>query len=151
MSLLRARTRRGFALADFIAGSLILSATITAFVAMSRAKFQVLHAVEQLQVAQTALEAEADALRARDAISLPDGEPDAEGFVTLEAFEAPASFHQGEGAILLRPLQVSTEDADADARGLYEARLTLTWIEEPNVEASRITRVFTTVVEVEAP
>ncbi|MEZ6186069.1 MAG: hypothetical protein R3F62_13790 [Planctomycetota bacterium] len=121
MRRLRAR-RRGIAMADFIAGSLIFSATLGVFVGFTNVKFETLRQSEALSRANAAVEAEVDRLRELGAIAAPQGEAGLDGFRALSSFEVP-DVNEGSGEVAARALRVE----GGQAYQLYEVRVRVRW------------------------
>lgn len=134
LSRRRRNRRAGFALADFLAGSMIFSATLTVFVALTRSKFDVLSASDQRSRAQAALERELDQVRLSGAGGEPQGEVDLEGFRLVRTFQPQARLPQLEGRVELRALRVE----GASWHQLFEARVSVSWVDRPG-SRSRLT------------
>jgi hypothetical protein len=124
----RAR-RGGFALADFVAGMLILAGALTAFTTMTKAKVDLLAAGDQHQRALAAAEEALDRVRTGGLPARPSGPADPDGFRKVVAFAPKADLYDPsrtlpgvEGLVEARALR-----ADGDAHGLYEVRVTVRW------------------------
>ena len=122
----RLRRRRGIAMADFIAGSLIFSATLGVFVGFTQLKFDTLQMAEDLSLGTAALEAEVDRLRELDGIEAPQGAPDLQGFRPLSEFPVDA-LYEGRGRVSARALRVE----GGSAYQLYEVRVEVSWRSGP--------------------
>lgn len=138
----RCGRRAGFALADFLAGSMIFSATLTVFVALTQSKFDTLSAADQRSRAQAALEAELDRVRLLGAGGSPHGEADLQGFRLVRTFAPQVRLPDVEGRVELRALRVE----GAPGHQLFEARVSIGWTERPG----RSSRLYASTV-VRAP
>jgi len=134
--------RGGFALADFVAGSLVLSATLTAFVALTNSKFQVLRAAELRSRAQVALEQEVDRVRLEGLAGLPAGQADLQGYRLVSEFEPGGALPAGEGRVEARALRID----GGVGRRLYEARVSVGWLDRPGDPGSRVVLRASTIV-----
>lgn len=123
----RSSRHRGFALADFLAGSMILSGTMALFVALTQSKFRTLEAAELRSRAQAALEVELDRVRLQGPGGVPAGEADREGFRVARSFSPEGRLPVGQGQVALRALRVD----GAAAHQMFEARVTVRWQERP--------------------
>lgn len=136
------RWRRGFALADFLAGSIIFSGTLSLFVALTQSKYRVLEAADLRSRAEAALEVELDRVRAEGLGGAPDGESDADGFRQVRTFDpvlpgqTKPCLPAGAGVVAVRALRVD----GAPSHQLFEARITVRWEERPGdpTSASRL-------------
>ena len=116
------RRRRGIAMADFIAGSLIFSATLGVFVGFTQLKFETLRQAESLSRANAAVEAEADRLREVGSIPAPQGQPDLNGFRELSQFDVD-DLYGAEGKVSARALRIE----GGAAYQLYEVRVQVSY------------------------
>ena len=145
--------RRGFALADFLAGSIIFSGTLSLFVAMTHAKFSTLEAADLRSRAEAALEVELDRVRLEGPGGAPTGEADADGFRLVRTFEpqmpglAAPRLPAGRGEVALRALRVD----GAPNHQLFEARVTVSWVDRPGDPGSGMRVCGSTVVAREEP
>ena len=121
--------RRGFALADFVAGSLIVTATLVGFTALTRAKMQVLGDAQRRTAALAASEAALDRLRLEGLPVAPKGEADKLGYRQVSTFK-PAGYPTANGTIDARALRMAVGEAHL----LYEARVSITWRSDDNAE-----------------
>lgn len=125
MTTCRRRGRRGVAIADFLAGMLVLSGALTGFAAMTRAKMDALAQSDQLARGVAAAEEALDRLRVSGLPKAPSGFADVDGFrvVTTFAPTAPGLF-RAEGRVDARALRASE---GAAVHGLFEVRVVVSW------------------------
>lgn len=125
----RRRRRGGVAIADFLAGMLILAGALTAFATMTRSKFDALAQSDQLARGVAAAEEAIDRLRTGGLTRAPFGDADVDGFREVATFTptAPGLF-EPKGRIEARALRVG---AGAAIHGLFEARVVVTWQDGP--------------------
>ncbi len=116
--------RRGFALADFFTGTLLLAGVMATFTALTRAKFEAIAEGELHARGVAALEEALDDVARRGLAGQPGGTADEAGFRLVSTF-APedAALTRGEGRIEARYLRV----AGGEAHGLYEVRVRVSW------------------------
>jgi hypothetical protein len=118
--------RRGFALADFLAGMMLLAGAMTAFATMTRAKLDALSMADQHARALAAAEEAIDRLRTGGLPRAPQGAADADGFRQVLDFGVPG-LQECTGRIEARGLRVE----GAEAGDLFEARVVVTWRDGP--------------------
>lgn len=125
-----ARTRRGFALIDFVTGTAIFAGAVLAFAGLTRTKFEVLHQAGTLQRAQSDLEARLDALRREGLLEEPSGAADPRGFqvVRREEVQIPG-IGSATRVVAARPLVVLEGSARRVEPTLLEVQVSLTWAE----------------------
>lgn len=129
MSLLRVRRRRGFAIADFLAGTIIFSGVLITLASMTRAKLQVLAEADAQTRALARAEEALDDVRARGLPQAPTGAADTQGFRLVR--KTPVKI-QGlaDSTVILeaRTLVAKAKGSEASAdRGLMEVRVRLAW------------------------
>lgn len=122
--------RRGFALADFLTGTMIFAGALVGFTALTRSKFDLIHQASSEQVVTKHLEASLDRVRREGLPAKPNvNKTDAEGYqwVAERKLDLPRTGAAVE-EIRVRPLvhfdaagtrQIETE--------VYEVRVQLTW------------------------
>lgn len=142
--------RRGFALADFIAGTLLFTGSLVGFTVMTRSKMDALGLAEQQASALAQAETAADRVRLAGLPAAPSGEADLEGFRLCSTFDV-ASVSSGTaglpgatGRVEARRLRV----LDGEAHGLWEARVVVRWRER--ADSARSVQVVIPVVAREA-
>ena len=118
------RRARGIVLADFITGTLIFSAALMAFFALTGSKFKLLDTCEMRTHALAAAEAEIDRVRLEGLAAAPEGQATLDGFRTVSTFKPMGRLLQGEGLIEARALRM---EGQADPRRLFEVRVTVRW------------------------
>lgn len=136
--------RRGFALADFIAGTLLFTGAVVGFSTMTRAKMDALGLAEQQAAALAQAETAADRVRLDGLPGAPSGEADADGFRLCGAFDVTGPLPGATGRVEARRLRVQ----DGEARGLWEARVVVRWRER--ADDARTVQVAIPVVAREA-
>ena len=142
--------RRGFALADFIAGTLLFTGSLVSFTVMTRSKMDALELAEQQAAALAHAETAADRVRLGGLPAAPSGEPDLEGFRLCAAFDVAsvtsggAGLPAATGRIEARRLRV----LEGEAHGLWEARVVVRWRER--ADSPRTVEVALAVVAREA-
>ncbi len=121
--LLRARARRAFALADFLAGTLVLAGVVAGFTSLTRAKFDAISEGELHARGVSAVEARLDRIACDGLPAAPAGEADEQGFRLVEAFTPDdAGLAAGVGRVEARYLRT-----EGDSHGLYEVRVAVDW------------------------
>lgn len=125
------RRRRGVALADFLAGMLILGGAMTAFAAMTRSKMEALAATDQHARALAAAEEAIDRVRTAGLPRAPGGDADADGFRRVHAFEVEG-LADGRCVVEARSLRLAEDGAGHD---LFEARVVVRWQDAPGRHA----------------
>lgn len=121
MRALRAR-RRGIAMADFIAGSLIFSATLGVFVGFTQLKFDTLRQTEALSRGNAAVEAELDRLREQGQVDPPQGDAELDGFRPVRSGPLEG-LPEGELRVAARALRIE----GGSGYQLYEVRVRARW------------------------
>lgn len=128
------RGRRGFAIADFLAGMLVLAGALTAFATMTRSKMDALAQSDQLARGIAAAEEALDRVRTGGLPRAPFGDADVEGFRQVATFKPQgAGLYRPEGRIEARALRVG---AGGGVHGLFEARVVVTWQDGPTRRAA---------------
>lgn len=117
------RRRRGFALADFVCGSLIFVGALLAFSTLTTSKYRLLDAGASRLAALAAAEAMVDGVRAEGLPALPQGEVDPDGFRQVATFTPQGSLGRAWGRIDARALRVN----GGEDHGLLEVRVTVGW------------------------
>jgi hypothetical protein len=115
---------RGFVMADFLTGTLIFSATLIAFFAMTESKFKLLDASEMRSRALAEAEVEIDRIRFEGLTVEPKGQADLDGFRLARKFKPAKRLVRGEGVVEARALRMKGE---GNPRRLYEVRVTVRW------------------------
>jgi len=116
--------RRGIALADFVAGTVILAGVVSAFTSMTRAKFDALAEAELHGRAAIAVQAGLDEVRARGLSAEPSGPADIDGFRRVEALAVrDEQLAEASAEVQARFLRM----ASGEAHGLYEVRVVVRW------------------------
>ena len=129
--------RRGIAMADFVAGTLLFSATLVVFAALTRSKFELISVTRMRAMALSGAETELDRVRADGLDQRPFGAVQSDGFRRVYTFDpraredAPA-LPGSEGLVEVRGLRME----GGDPRRLYEARVTVRWGQGP--ESGRV-------------
>ncbi len=139
-----ARRRRGFALADFIGGTLLFTGSLVGFSVMTRSKMDALALAEQHASALAQAETAADQVRLSGLPAAPSGEADLEGFRLCSAFDVVGGLPGAVGRVEARRLRV----LEGEAHGLWEARVVVRWRER--ADSPRTTQVVIPVVAREA-
>jgi hypothetical protein len=121
----RDRRKRGMALVDFITGTLIFSATILTFGALTTSKLRLLNSGERMQHALASAEAQVDTIRLTGLSAAPAGLADVAGFRRVSIF-TPRGFKGASGLVEARALRVK----QGDGHQLYEVRVTLSWLDD---------------------
>ena len=140
MPRLRSGARRGFALADFMAGTLIFAGVVGVFVSLTNSKFGMLQASELRTRALFAAEDQVDRIRALGLGGGPAGMADAEGFRRVRTFEPVGSLYEGLGEVRVRALRMAEGQ---DSRQLYEARVTVSWRGQQGIDRLSLSTVAT--------
>lgn len=118
------RARRGFALADFVTGMLVLAGALGAFATITRAKFDALAAGDQHARAVAAAEEALDRVRTGGLPRAPEGQADRDGFRLVATFEpADDALAGAEGRLEARLLRV----AEGAGHDLLEVRAVVRW------------------------
>jgi hypothetical protein len=125
------RGRRGVALADFLAGSLILAGAVTGFSTMTRTKLVALSTADQHARALAAAEEAIDRVRTGGLPRAPQGDADPDGFRLVLVFNVK-DLPEGMGRVEVRSLRL---DDDGPGHGLYEARAVVRWQDGPERRA----------------
>lgn len=115
--------RRGVALADFLAGMLILAGAMTAFATMTRSKMEALAATDQHARALAAAEEAIDRVRTGGLPRAPEGDADADGFRRVHEL-AVSGLADGRCRIEARSVLLDDGGAGHD---LFEARVVVRW------------------------
>lgn len=124
----RPRRRRGFALADFMTGTLLLAGALGAFTSITRAKFDALAAGDQHVRAAAAAEEALDRVRTGGLPAAPEGPADPDGFRLVTTFApAGAGLSGAEGRLEARLLRL----AEGDPHDLLEVRVVVSWRDAP--------------------
>lgn len=127
MKKTKARRRAGFALADFVAGTIILAGAVTAWVAITRAQLDATRQADLRGRARSAALLALDEARL-SGIEKPSGEADANGFRLVKTFPVAnlpqLASREPSGRLEARRLAF---DGEGDARGLVELRATVRW------------------------
>ena len=121
---------RGFALMDFIAGSVILAGAVTAWASLTNAQLESAAFADRRQQARNACARALDDARAEDLESLVSelGKPGPDGFAIAKRFQVPGlptTSSENPGRLEARPLKTETRF------GCYEVRATVRW-KNPN-------------------
>jgi hypothetical protein len=111
----------------------IFSASLSAFVALTRGKFDAIEATSQRGHALSIVEERLDRLRVEGLQRTPQGVVDAQSFRLVEEFGLPRALPAGQGRVDARRLKV----AGGSAHGLYEVRVSVSWETIPGDHASR--------------
>lgn len=123
-------TRRGFALADFLTGTMIFAGALVGFTTLTSSKFEMIHQASSEQVVKGQLESSLDLLRRDGLPAKPDlSKTDRDGYQWV-----------AERKLKLRGLEAATETTSVrplvhfDAAGrrlieteVYEVQVKLTW------------------------
>jgi len=130
--------RRGFALADFIAGTVILAGAVSAWVAITRAQLDATrHADQRGKARNAALLALDDArLEGATALRTASGPADKNGFRLVRTFAVPGLpvlvSREPQGRLEARELPVEGDTAGGSA---IELRATITWRAEHGTDS----------------
>jgi hypothetical protein len=111
------------ALADYVCGMLIFSASLVAFSTLTASKLRLLDAAHGRQRALGAAETRLDALRLGGLPAAPAGGGDVDGFRKVQDFAPAPKLPAGWGRVDARALRLSA----GQAHGLYEVRVTVGW------------------------
>ncbi len=122
--MMRKTRTRGMVLADFLTGTLIFSATLIAFFALTESKFKVIDASEMRTHALGAAELVVDRIRLEGLQAEPKGLADLDGFRQVSTFKPMGRLTRGEGVIEARALRMQGE---GDPQRLLEVRVTIRW------------------------
>lgn len=135
--------RRGFALADFLTGTMIFAGALVGFSALTKSKFDVIHQAGAEQVAQGHLEAALDAVR-RDGLT---GKPnlkkvDRDGFLSVaERTLSLRGLGKVSETLAVRPLlSFDPQGQRLIETEVYEVRVQLSWAEGQRSLSSLIPR-----------
>ncbi|RMG15501.1 MAG: hypothetical protein D6731_08230 [Planctomycetota bacterium] len=133
---MRPRRRRGFALADFVAGTVIFAGALGAFAALTRAKMTVLSQTHRRAQALAAAELAVDRLRREGLPAPPRGAADPDGYRSVARF-TPTEAPWLRGHLDARALRMAVGDGHL----LYEARVTVRWRERDGERTLRLATV----------
>ena len=127
----RARRRRGVALVDFIAGTIILAGATTAWVSLTRVQLDAISAADRRLRARSVATRALEEARASGTAPLAnlEGPADAQGFRLVRTFSVPGlpSSSVGPlGRLEARPLRVEPA-SDPGARPVWEVRAIVRW------------------------
>ena len=122
----RPGTRRGVALADFLAGMLLLAGAMTAYATMTRSKMDALSMADQHARALATAEEAIDRVRTGGLPRAPQGPADADGFRHVMDFGV-VGLLGCTGRIEARSLRLE----GGEAADLFEARVVVRWTDGP--------------------
>jgi len=133
--------KRGIALVDFIAGTIILAGSVTAWVALTRAQIESVAFADRRQQARNACARALDDARNEGLESLTAdlGKTDASGFALVRRFPAanlPSLGNEPAGRLEARP--VRTENG----AGCWEVRAVVRWKNPHGVDEVELSTVL---------
>lgn len=138
--MIRVRSR-GIALVDFIAGTIILAGSVTAWVALTRSQLDAVAFVDRRQTARNACGRALDDARAEgaDAFASELAKPDKDGFSLVRRFAVanlPSSSQEPAGRLEARPLKTE------NACGCFEVRAVVRWKNPHGVDQVELSTVL---------
>ncbi len=133
------RQRGGFALADFVTGTVVFSSVILGFMSLTQGKFRVLDAAVMRTHAVAAAEAEIDAIRVGGLKGKPAGDADRDGFRRVRTFDPLGKIPTARGVVEARALRMQ----DGAAHRLLEVRVKVAWRDTSGENAVYISTVAT--------